>query len=69
MIEQVYLDVLRIIYTRLKDSGVDWVVVASLSLALQGVPVEVHDIDIKSDKTGAYEIERLLSEYVLRRIR
>ena len=33
-------------------------------MALQGVPVEVHDIDIQTDRDGAYEIERRLSEYV-----
>lgn len=64
MIDSTYYDVLRGICERLKDSSVNWVVTASLSLALQGVPVEVHDIDIESDEAGAYEIERLFSESV-----
>lgn len=34
-------------------------------MALQGVPVEVHDIDIQTDKDGAYEIERCLAEFVV----
>lgn len=33
-------------------------------MALQGVPVTVHDIDIQTDAPGAYEIERRLSEFV-----
>lgn len=65
MIDGRYFDVLHSISERLNDSGVNWVVTASLSLALQGVPVEVHDIDIKTDQAGAYEIERLFSESVI----
>jgi hypothetical protein len=38
------LKVLRKIVTRLQDSPVDWVVTGSLGMALQGVPVEVHDV-------------------------
>ncbi len=66
MISPEHLGVLRQIYARLNDSGIDWYVVGSLGLALQGVPVEVHDIDISSDAAGVYEIERLFSEFVTR---
>jgi hypothetical protein len=34
-------------------------------MALQGVEIEVHDIDIQTDQVGAYEIEKKLSEYVI----
>lgn len=64
MIALTYLSVLRKTYTRLDDDGVSWVVTGSLGFALQGVSVEVHDIDIQADKEGAYEIERRLSEFV-----
>lgn len=37
-------------------------VVGSFGLALQGVPVTVLDIDIRTDKAGAYEMKRLFSD-------
>lgn len=68
MIEPVYLNILRKIYARLNGSNVNWVVTGSLCFALQGVPVEIHDIDIQTDKAGAYEIERRFSEFINRKI-
>lgn len=67
MIERRFLEVLSQIYTRLNDIDVDWVVTGSLSFALQGVPVTVNDIDIQTDKVGAYKIEDLFSEFVVRK--
>jgi len=34
-------------------------------MALQGMNVKVHDIDLQTDKDSAYEIEKYLSEYVV----
>ncbi len=68
MIERRYLEVLSKIYTRLNDSDVNWVVTGSLSFALQGVPVAVDDIDLQTDRAGAYKIEDLFSEFVVRKI-
>ncbi|WP_042701746.1 nucleotidyltransferase domain-containing protein [Thermococcus sp. PK] len=69
MIPQTHLKVLRKLYERLKDSSVNWVVTGSLGFALQGVPVEPHDIDIQTDREGAYEIESLFSEFVVEPVR
>jgi hypothetical protein len=63
------LQALRKIAACLKDSPIDWVVTGSLGMALQGVPVEVHDIDIQTNKNGAYEIESLLMEYMVEPVR
>lgn len=63
-----YLDVLRKIYKRLEGSGVNWVVTGSVGFALQGLPVEPHDIDIQADEAGAYEIEKLFSEFVTKKV-
>ena len=68
IIDQRYLEVLRKLYAGLADSDVNWVVTGSLALALQGVPVQVHDIDIQTDADGAYEIERLFSEFISRKV-
>ncbi len=65
MVEAAYLNVLRLILARLADAPVPWVVTGSLGMALQGMAVEVHDIDLQTNKEGAYEIERRLSEYVV----
>lgn len=69
MIEPVYLNILRKIYARLNDRNVNWVVTGSLGFALQGVPVEPNDIDIQTDREGAYEIDRLFSEFVTKRVK
>jgi hypothetical protein len=64
-----YLKVLEKIMSRLEDKPIAWVVTGSLGMALQGVPVQVHDIDIQTDRDGAYEIERCLAEYVVEPVR
>ena len=68
MIDPVYLDVLRQIHTRLSNTDVNWVVTGSLGFALQGVPIQPNDIDIQTDQVGAYEIERLFSNVVIRKV-
>ena len=35
-------------------------------MALQGMDMDIHDIDIQTDKDGAYEIENHFSEYVIK---
>jgi hypothetical protein len=60
---------LHIIHDRLQGTSVTWAVTGSLGFALQGVPVVPHDIDIQTDKDGAYEIERLLDEFVVERVK
>ena len=69
MIEQAHLAALRIIHKRLRDSSTQWVVTGSLGMALQDMKVEVHDIDLQTDGTGAYEIESQLAEYVTQPVR
>jgi len=68
MIHPAYLVVLRQLYTELTGSGVNWAVTGSLSFALQGLPLEPHDIDIQTDEEGAYEIERRFSSSVSRKV-
>lgn len=64
MISSLHFKVLKQILARLQDQPIEWVVTGSLGMALQGVPVEVHDIDLQTDQAGAYAIERCLAEYV-----
>ena len=69
MLNPDYLKVLRKIKERLNNISVNWAVTGSLGFALQGVPVEPNDIDIQTDKRGAYEIEYHLSEFVTKRVK
>ena len=59
---------LRQLYLGLKGSNVNWVVTASLNLALHGLPVQVRDIDVLTDKAGACEIERCFERHVVRAV-
>jgi hypothetical protein len=69
MIPNQHLQVLRKIVTGLKDRPIHWVVTGSVGMALQGMPLEVHDIDIQTNRDGAYDIERVLMEYIVRPVR
>ena len=68
MLNIAYLKVLHKINARLNNTSVNWAVTGSLGFALQGVPVEPNDIDIQTDKRGAYEIEHHFSEFVTKRV-
>ena len=59
---------LKRIHGLLEGSGVTWVVTGSLRMALQGMAIAVHDIDIQTDRAGAYEIEARLSEFMRRSV-
>ena len=63
MINPHYVGVLRRIHARLQNAPICWVITGSLGLAVQGLDVAVHDIDLQTDQQGAYAIERLLADY------
>ena len=69
MIDPAYLNVLCQIHARLFNTDVNWVVTGSLGFALQGVPVQPNDIDLQTDKAGAYEIESLFSNVAIRKVK
>lgn len=64
MIEPRTLSALRVLWMRLKGCGSAWAITGSLGMALQGMDVEVHDVDLQTSRDGAYEIESLLSDFV-----
>lgn len=57
------IEALKTIKERIGEEDIRWVIVASTSLALQGVDIEPKDIDILTDKEGAFQINILLKEY------
>ena len=64
-----YLEILKKIVIQLEESGINWVLTGSLGLAMQGVPVEVHDIDIQTDEEGAYQFEKIFAQDVVKPVR
>jgi hypothetical protein len=69
MIPEKHAAALQIITARLEGCPQPWVITGSLGMALQAVPVEVHDIDLQTDQDGAYEIERRLFRFVKKPVR
>jgi hypothetical protein len=63
---QPFLAVVRVLDARLGPTAVPWAFTGSLSLALHGLPVVPRDIDLQTDKAGAYAIEQLFLEFVTR---
>jgi hypothetical protein len=53
-------------HDQLAESDIAWAVTASANLMLQGLDVTPGDIDIVTAADGAYRIEELFSEHVVR---
>jgi hypothetical protein len=54
---------LKLVCKEMETSNVRWVLAGSLSLALQGVKVEPNDIDLLTDRRGAFRINAILKKY------
>ena len=63
-----HMSALRILVSRLDSVPVRWALTGSLGFALQGVPVPVHDIDLQTDRQGAYAIEQVFSAFSIRKV-
>ncbi len=62
-------DVVKILCEKLTDKGIDWVIVGTASLALQGMDISPSDVDIVTTKNGAYEIYESLKEYATQEVK
>jgi hypothetical protein len=69
MIEDRFLNAMGIILSRLENLAHPWAVTGSLGLYMQGIDVDVNDIDLQSSKEGAFAIERALEGYVVHQVR
>jgi hypothetical protein len=63
MLNKKVISALKIIYERLKKGKINWVLVGSVNLALQGIKIRTKDIDILTDTKGAFKANKLLKEY------
>ena len=62
-VPQPLLSVVRLIADQLRGTPITWAVTGSCSLALQGLPVVVHDIDVRTTAKDAYALEVVFSSY------
>lgn len=70
MLEAYHIEALRQIAQRAaKEPGLVWALTGSASFALQGMGVQVHDIDIQTDRDSAYRLGALLEEYRVEPVR
>lgn len=68
VINPLFIQTLMLLYTRLKGSNVCWAITGSMGMAIQGMDVEINDIDLQSDREGTYEIQNLFPEYITERV-
>ena len=57
-----YLTALRNLYNRLEETDIVWALTGSLGLAIKGIPLTPHDIDIQTDRAGVYEFARIFAD-------
>ena len=69
MIEVRIRGALEELVKRLGSVDVTWAITGSLAHRLHGVPVDIHDIDVLTDRHGAYEIASLFKREVVRQVR
>src|SRR5574340_1405022 len=68
MVEPRFVSALGTILGQLEGFELPWAVTGSLGMALQGMELPVHDIDLQTSRQGAYEMERRLSAYVVKSV-
>ena len=68
VLDDKYLEVLKTLYSRLHEKDIIWFIGGSLALALEGLDVAPRDIDLFTDKNGAYQIEELFAEFLVRNV-
>jgi hypothetical protein len=63
------LEALELISEKLKDKKIKWVVSGSTSLLLQGIVEKANDIDIMTNKEGAFRISKILRDYEIKPVK
>ncbi|TYP47670.1 nucleotidyltransferase domain-containing protein [Thermosediminibacter litoriperuensis] len=68
MLPQKHLEVLQKIYNKLNGTNINWVITGSTAFIIQGIPLKPNDIDIQTDKEGAYQIEECFKEFIKKKV-
>jgi len=64
------INVLNIINKKLKNKKIKWIIGGSTSLSLQGIKLKkISDIDIATDKKGAFKINEIFKEYEIKPVK
>lgn len=70
MLSNLHADVLRVIVSAAEqDPSIIWALTGSTSFALQGMPLEAHDIDVQTNEKSAYKLGNQLKKYIVEPIR
>lgn len=64
MLSEQHLKIVQKIYNELNKTDINWAITGSTAFAIQGVPLIPNDIDIQTDKKGAYQIEKCLERFI-----
>jgi hypothetical protein len=67
-IPEPFVQAIKIIHRLFAGLDCPWAFTGSLGMAIQGMQVQVHDIDIQTDQQGAYLIQDRLQAYGVREV-
>jgi hypothetical protein len=63
------LNVFKIIYKKLKNKKINWIITGSFSFVIRGLYSRIGDIEIQTDSYGAYEIEKLFINNIIDKVK
>ncbi len=66
MLPETFCSVLETMCVALRETDSIWAVTGSVGFALHGMDIPVNDLDLQTDKCGAYHIEQCFSEHIIR---
>jgi hypothetical protein len=69
MIGKPFIKVLKIIFKKLRGKKVNWVLIGSSSLALEGMKIKPKDIDILTTKKGAFEFNKVFKKWEIESVK
>jgi len=59
---------LKKIADKLKDSHISWAITGSVGHLISGIKIEPKDIDIITDIDGAYKIEKIFGDFIIKNV-
>ncbi|MCK4670305.1 MAG: hypothetical protein KAT43_03800 [Nanoarchaeota archaeon] len=70
LIPKRHMEALRILVELLPEKEINWAIMGSTNLVLQGIDLEygTDDIDILTDKDGAFAIEKILKKFMTKAV-
>jgi hypothetical protein len=64
MLPKEFVTALHLILERLSGLPEAWALTGSVGMVMQGMPLEVHDIDLQTSPLGAFQIQQRLEEWM-----